>query len=82
MTLEGKLTVSGTDDLRGILLQVKRPGTGISLGSWEDIPDFLQTLECEGSDTSITHRNNTVKTLPFTLTWIAPSQFVDIVQVM
>lgn len=76
------VTISGTDILRGILLQVKRPETSIPLGSWEDIPSFLQTLRCNGSDNSITHTNNIPKELPFNLTWVAPDEYVGLVQVL
>lgn len=61
---------------------MKRPGTAIPLGSWDDIPDYLQTLVCEGTETSITHINSIPKTLPFTLTWVAPDEFVGVIQVL
>ncbi|XP_041457498.1 defense protein l(2)34Fc-like [Lytechinus variegatus] len=70
MTVE----ISGSANLKGLLLQMRNAVTEGIVGSWSvSDADNFQTVSCNGNNNkAVTHKNANPKTLPVSFTWTPP----------
>ncbi|KAK6486952.1 putative defense protein 3 [Huso huso] len=64
------VTINGTSEYKGFLLQAREPSTSKIVGTWLSPPNNTKLLECTGSN-AVTHANNQLKT-GLVYTWMAP----------